>query len=438
MARFPGVRLIRQDNRGLAAARNAGLTALDTSLRHFSRRRRSPRAARHRGGAGLFRARAGQRLRLWRPPLHRRDGNEIGERFEPPGESPYLHLLRAQLHRHARHGDVPAGPAGGGRRLRRAAAALRGLRRLPAHGAPVSDRRLPGSRRGLPPARRATCPPTIAACCAALLDVHASHAPPAATIARARAAWSEGRRRWRRYYAEEMARAPLPPATAWRCSLSSSLAQLARIAAVSPQVAAARGARRRPRRRVAALLPRHLAERLLRRPRSRAAGRARAARRSPTGSPRSASPSASTAACRSTATTSSAFSRGMPQRSSDACSKSATTATPGSSAGRVSRGATCCTSHAGNPRATFVGDVTDPRVLPDNAFDCIIFTQTLQLIYDVRAAVVAAAPRARAGRRGAGHRTRHQPDRSGRMGQDLVLVLHADGDGAAVRRGVRR
>jgi SAM-dependent methyltransferase len=43
---------------------------------------------------------------------------------------------------------------------------------------------------------------------------------------------------------------------------------------------------------------------------------------------------------------------------------------------------------ARNPRATFVGDVTDPRVLPDSAFNCIIFTQTLQLIYDVRAAVV--------------------------------------------------
>jgi SAM-dependent methyltransferase len=43
---------------------------------------------------------------------------------------------------------------------------------------------------------------------------------------------------------------------------------------------------------------------------------------------------------------------------------------------------------AGNPLATFVGDLTDPRVLPDNAFDCIIFTQTLQYIYDVRAAVV--------------------------------------------------
>ena len=42
----------------------------------------------------------------------------------------------------------------------------------------------------------------------------------------------------------------------------------------------------------------------------------------------------------------------------------------------------------GNPRATFVGDLTDPRVLPDNAFDCIVLTQTLQLIYDVRAAVV--------------------------------------------------
>src|SRR5262245_31918650 len=30
VARFPGVRCIRQDNRGLAAARNAGLTALST------------------------------------------------------------------------------------------------------------------------------------------------------------------------------------------------------------------------------------------------------------------------------------------------------------------------------------------------------------------------------------------------------------------------
>jgi SAM-dependent methyltransferase len=43
--------------------------------------------------------------------------------------------------------------------------------------------------------------------------------------------------------------------------------------------------------------------------------------------------------------------------------------------------------HAGNPRATFIGDLTDPSVLPEDTFDCIILTQTLHLIYDVRLAV---------------------------------------------------
>jgi SAM-dependent methyltransferase len=54
--------------------------------------------------------------------------------------------------------------------------------------------------------------------------------------------------------------------------------------------------------------------------------------------------------------------------------------------GRVSR-SDVLHVHAGNARATFVGDVTDPAVLPANAFDCIVLTQTLQLIYDVRLAV---------------------------------------------------
>jgi len=43
--------------------------------------------------------------------------------------------------------------------------------------------------------------------------------------------------------------------------------------------------------------------------------------------------------------------------------------------------------HAGNSRATIVGDLADARVLPANAYDCIVLTQTLQLVYDVRAAV---------------------------------------------------
>jgi SAM-dependent methyltransferase len=40
-----------------------------------------------------------------------------------------------------------------------------------------------------------------------------------------------------------------------------------------------------------------------------------------------------------------------------------------------------------HPRATFVGDLAHAPHLPSNAFDCVIVTQTLQLIYDVRGAV---------------------------------------------------
>jgi SAM-dependent methyltransferase len=42
---------------------------------------------------------------------------------------------------------------------------------------------------------------------------------------------------------------------------------------------------------------------------------------------------------------------------------------------------------AANPMATITGDLTAPSTLPRDAFDCIIFTQTLQFIYDARAAV---------------------------------------------------
>jgi SAM-dependent methyltransferase len=41
----------------------------------------------------------------------------------------------------------------------------------------------------------------------------------------------------------------------------------------------------------------------------------------------------------------------------------------------------------GNPLATFVGDLTSAGQIPSKAFDCVIVTQTLHLIYDVRAAL---------------------------------------------------
>lgn len=42
---------------------------------------------------------------------------------------------------------------------------------------------------------------------------------------------------------------------------------------------------------------------------------------------------------------------------------------------------------AGNPRATMVADLTSAPEIPSDAFDCVILTQTLMFIYDVRAAL---------------------------------------------------
>jgi SAM-dependent methyltransferase len=41
----------------------------------------------------------------------------------------------------------------------------------------------------------------------------------------------------------------------------------------------------------------------------------------------------------------------------------------------------------GNPQATLVGDLADAPHIPSDAFDCAIVTQTLQFVYDVRAAL---------------------------------------------------
>jgi SAM-dependent methyltransferase len=40
-----------------------------------------------------------------------------------------------------------------------------------------------------------------------------------------------------------------------------------------------------------------------------------------------------------------------------------------------------------NPEATIIGDLSTPQILPKCAFDCMIITQTLQMIYDMRGAV---------------------------------------------------
>ena len=44
--------------------------------------------------------------------------------------------------------------------------------------------------------------------------------------------------------------------------------------------------------------------------------------------------------------------------------------------------------HVHDPRATFVGDLPTADHLPSDAFDCVVLTQTLHLIYDYRAALL--------------------------------------------------
>ena len=41
----------------------------------------------------------------------------------------------------------------------------------------------------------------------------------------------------------------------------------------------------------------------------------------------------------------------------------------------------------GNPQATFIGDLSSAEHIPSDVFDCIILTQTLHLIYDMKAAI---------------------------------------------------
>jgi glycosyltransferase involved in cell wall biosynthesis/SAM-dependent methyltransferase len=381
--RFPNVRLIRQENRGLAAARNTGLAALDTSYVVFldADDRLEPGAI--EAGLACF-ARAPDSGFIYGG--HRyidADGQEIGERFEPPGKDPYLHLLQGNFI--AMHGTVMyrrdrlVTVGGFDERLRRCEdydVYLRMARHYPVTGYPdlVAAYRLHGENMS-------------ADHCAMLrsaLEVHARHAPSTPEEKNARAVWAEGRRRWRRCYAEEMAAVRYRKRQAGG-TLAASLPALAEIAAAAPGVAllqAIGGVRRR----VAAVLPHRLRERLLK-------GRERVP---PVGHVRLGDLHRVTPISQCFG-----FDRGLPvdrhyieaflarhasEISGRVLEVGDDTYTRRFGGSRVSR-SDVLHVHDGNPRATIVGDLTDRELLPPNAFDCIVLTQTLQLIYDVPLAI---------------------------------------------------
>jgi glycosyltransferase involved in cell wall biosynthesis len=380
--RFAGARLIRQQNRGLAAARNAGLAALNTTYVVFldADDRLAPCAI-ERGVACFDRA-ADCGFVYGGHVYIDRDGCQIGQRYEPPGDEPYLKLLRGNFI--AMHGTVMYSrekllEAGGfDETLGRCEdydVYLRMARRFSIAGYAdrVAEYRLHGANMST----------NHTAMLRSALEVHRRYLPPRQDR-RARAAWREGRRGWRRCYAEEMAAARYRERQGGG-SLLRSLPALLSTARASRSIAW-REAFGGVRRRVVALLPARIRERI-------SSG---ADWRPPRGRVRFGDLRRVTPISREFG-----FDRGLPvdryyietfleRNASEIAGRvleigdDSYTKRFGST--RVSR-ADVLHVKAGNPRATFVGDLTDAVVLPEAAFDCIILTQTLHLIYDVRLAV---------------------------------------------------
>jgi glycosyltransferase involved in cell wall biosynthesis len=378
-ARFPNVSVIRQENRGLAAARNTGLAAIDTAYVVFldADDRLEPRAI--EAGLACFARQPECGFVYGGHRYMNAAGDEIGERYEPPGTEPFLHLLAgnfiamhgAVMYRRDRLIDI----GGFDQTLRRCEdydVYLRMAQRYPIAGYADLVARYRLHDHNMSADHRAML--------RSALEVHARYRPDRTSGARLRRAWRSGRRAWRRYYATEMVAARYRYRRAGG-TLTASLPMLLKVASVSPHFAireALRGARNR----VVKALPRSLGDRVRHLP---DVGRVRF------GDLDRVAPISKQFG----------FDRGLPidrfyierfltRHASEIVGRALEIGDDGYTrrfgGSRVSS-ADVLHVHEGNPRATIVGDLTDPRVLPANAFDCIVLTQTLQLIYDVRAAV---------------------------------------------------
>jgi glycosyltransferase involved in cell wall biosynthesis/SAM-dependent methyltransferase len=383
VARFSSVRLIRQENRGLAAARNTGLAALDTAYVTFLDADDRLESKAIEAGLACFSRAPACGFVYGGHRYIDRDGRSLGERYEPPGAEPFLRLLRGNfiamhgtvLYRRDRLIDV-GGFDAALRRCEDYDVYLRMSRRYPIEGYAdlVAAYRL----------HDANLSADHHAMLRSALQVHARHRPDRNADAQARRAWWEGRRAWRRLYATEMAAARYRDRRAG-VSLARSLPMLARLATVAPAVAL-REAGRGVRHRLASALPQSMRDRM-----PRLLGRRPGVGRIRFGDLGRVTPVSGEFG----------FDRGLPidryyverfleRHASEIIGRVLEVGddhyTRRFGGPRVSR-ADVLHVHVGNPRATIVGDVTDPRVLPGDTFDCIVLTQTLQLVYDVRAAV---------------------------------------------------
>ena len=77
--------------------------------------------------------------------------------------------------------------------------------------------------------------------------------------------------------------------------------------------------------------------------------------------------------------------------------------------------------HEGIEGTTFVDDLAAGHSLPSNAFDCVIVTQTLHLIYDMKAAIKTIYRILKPGGCPPLHRAGNHPDQRRRLERHMVL-----------------
>ncbi len=383
VARFTNVRLIRRSNGGLAAARNTGLAALDTTYVVFldADDRLEPGAI--AAGLDCF-ARAPESGLVYGGHCYiDTSGQRTGPRFAPAGEHPYVKLLGGNFI--GMHGAVMyrreclVAVGGFDESLRRCEdydTYLRMARHYPIIGHPqiVAAYRQHGGNMSA----------NHRAMLRSALAVHARYEPSPAEGAVARDTWAKGRQFWRDWYTEQMALSRYARRQRG-ARLLATLPEFAAMLPVAPRVAAAQvigGIRRR----VAALLPGRLGDRVL-------AGREHIPPRGRVrfGDLHRIRPISDCFG----------YDRGLPidryyiegflaRHAADIRGRVLEVGDDAYT--RKFGGSRVCRSdvlhvHFGNPRATFVGDVSQPGILPDDTFDCIVFTQTLHLVFDFRAAI---------------------------------------------------
>lgn len=386
VARYHGVRSIRQPNQGLAAARNTGLRAIQSDKVIFldADDRLLPNAVAASLACFASAPECGFVYGAYR--MIDREGRRLYDSYRPIGQQPYTDMLRENvigMHATVMYDRAKLTESGGFdptvHRCEDYEVFLRMTRSQPVASHPeiIAEYRWHGNNMSLNHREMLRW----------ALRVHSREAPRAFARSGTADDWRQGRRMWRSYYALEI----LGTAKAnWSGGKSFGLVARGIVDAmtVSPLVTL-RWIVRDALRRLARVLPAGVTYRL-----KRLCGKRP---RPPLGAVRFGDLDSVTPISDEFG-----FDRGTPidryyieaflrQNSADIAGR---VLEVGDDAYCRRFGGPRITHQdvlhvtADNPMATIVGDLSHPGTLPAGAFDCLVLTQTLHLIFDLRAAII--------------------------------------------------